>query len=352
MIAVQEVTKRFGDLVAVRDLDFEVHRGEVVGFLGPNGAGKTTTMRMLTGTLEPDEGVVLFDGEPIGRDLTAAKGRVGYLPEANPLYHEMLVAEYLEYAARLRMLDGATARSAISDAVDETGTGDVFFRPISEISKGYRQRVGLAAAILHHPEILVLDEPTEGLDPIQRVDIRNLVSELGRERTVLLSTHVMQEVEATCTRLLIISRGQLVANGAVADLLATGRGVSQYIVEAAGSDVAETLSQLPGVDSHTSEHVEGRTRVRLSVAGEEELRPEIFRTATEKEWVLWELQRERATLEQIFRDLTADDGDRLAGAGEPSAADVADEPAGGRAADASASGEAETSRGEQAEVAS
>ena len=308
MIAVDGVTKRFGDLVAVRDLEFEVNRGEVVGFLGPNGAGKTTTMRMLTGTLEPDEGQVLFDGSPIGRDLTAAKERVGYLPESNPLYEEMLVAEYLEYAARLRMIAGAAARSAISDAVDETGTGDVFFRPISELSKGYRQRVGLAAAILHHPEILVLDEPTEGLDPNQRVDIRNLVSALGEERTVLLSTHVMQEVEATCTRVMIISRGQLVANGAVSDLLAAGKGLSTYMVEAAGQGVAESLSRLPGVEAHTAEAVDNRTRVRLSVAGDSELRPEIFRMANDKQWVLWELHREKATLEQIFRELTEDTG--------------------------------------------
>ena len=161
MISVEGVTKRFGDLTAVRDLHFEVNRGEVVGFLGPNGAGKTTTMRMLTGTLEPDEGRVLFDGTPIDHDLSAAKARVGYLPEANPLYEEMLVAEYLEYTAQLRMLDAAETRTAISDSVDETGIGEVFFRPVSELSKGYRQRTGLAAAILHHPEILILDEPTE-----------------------------------------------------------------------------------------------------------------------------------------------------------------------------------------------
>jgi len=216
------------------------------------------------------------------------------------------VAEYLEYAARLRMIEGASARSAISDAVDETGTGEVFFRPISELSKGYRQRVGLAAAILHHPEILVLDEPTEGLDPNQRVDIRNLVNTLGEERTVLLSTHVMQEVEATCTRLLIISRGQLVANGPVSDLLESGKGLSTYVVEAAGEGVAEALGDLPGVESHTAESVEDRTRVRLSVAGEAELRPEIFRMANDKQWVLWELHREKATLEQIFRELTVD----------------------------------------------
>jgi ABC-2 type transport system ATP-binding protein len=306
MIAVEGVTKRFGELVAVRNLDFEVDRGEVVGFLGPNGAGKTTTMRMLTGTLEPDEGRVLYDGVPIDQDLTAAKERVGYLPETNPLYDDMLVAEYLEYAAQLRLVPVAKAKSAISDAVEETGIGDVFFRSVSELSKGYRQRVGLAAAILHHPEILVLDEPTEGLDPNQRVDIRNLVSELGKERTVLLSTHVMQEVEATCTRLLIINRGELVASGTVAELLSAGKGMSHYTVEAEGDGVAEALSRLPGVDSHSVERVESRTRVRLTVAGDDELRPEIFRIANERQWVLWELHRSQASLEQLFRELTSD----------------------------------------------
>ncbi len=306
MISVEGVTKRFGELVAVQDLDFEVNMGEVVGFLGPNGAGKTTTMRMLTGTLEPDEGRVLYDHVPISQNLTAAKERLGYLPETNPLYEEMLVAEYLEYAAQLRQLAPDTARSAISDAVDETGIDEVFFRPVSELSKGYRQRVGLAAAILHHPEILVLDEPTEGLDPNQRVDIRNLVSELGKERTVLLSTHVLQEVEATCTRLLIINRGSLVASGTVAELLSAGKGMSQYTVEAEGDGVAEALSRLPGVNSHTAEQVEGRTRVGLAVAGSDELRPEIFRMANERQWVLWELHRGQASLEQLFRELTAD----------------------------------------------
>ena len=316
MISVEGVTKRFGELVAVRDLDFEVNRGEVVGFLGPNGAGKTTTMRMLTGTLEPDEGRVLYDQVPISQDLTAAKERLGYLPETNPLYEEMLVVEYMEYAAHLRLLSPATARTAISDAVDETGIDEVFFRPVSELSKGYRQRVGLAAAILHHPEILVLDEPTEGLDPNQRVDIRNLVSELGKERTVLLSTHVLQEVEATCTRLLIINRGSLVASGTAAELLSAGKGMSQYTVEAEGDGVAEALSRLPGVDSHTAEQVEGRTRVQLVVTGSDELRPEISRMANERQWVLWELHRGQASLERLFRELTSD-ADEAAGESAP-----------------------------------
>ncbi len=304
MISVEGVTKRYDPIVAVANATFEVDRGEVVGFLGPNGAGKTTTMRMLTGTLQPDEGEIRFDGRPIGDDLTASKSRVGYLPEANPLYDDMLVCEFLEYVARLRGLDAARARNGIGRAVEETGLHDVFFRPISEISKGYRQRTGMAGAILHEPEILVLDEPTEGLDPNQRVEIRKLVNALGTERTVILSTHVMQEVEATCDRLLIISNGAIAADGTVAELMAAGRGATRYAVEAEGQGVAETLRGLPGVTDHSSEPVDGRVRVSLEAEGDRELRPEIFRLATERGWVLWELARERATLEELFHELT------------------------------------------------
>ena len=306
MIAVEGVTKRYGPIVAVDRAAFEVNRGEVVGFLGPNGAGKTTTMRMLTGTLQPDEGRIRFDGVPIGDDLTAAKSRVGYLPEANPLYEDMLVCEFLEYVARLRGLDGARTRAGIGRAVEETGLAEVFFRPIGEISKGFRQRTGMAGAILHEPEILVLDEPTEGLDPNQRVEIRKLVNALGAERTVILSTHVMQEVEATCDRLLIISKGAIAADGTVAELMDARHGVTRYTVEAEGRDVAETLGALPGVADHGSEPVNGRVRVNLEAADDHELRPEIFRLAIEHGWVLWELRRERASLEQLFHELTMD----------------------------------------------
>ena len=306
MISVEGVTKRYGSIVAVDRATFDVDRGEVVGFLGPNGAGKTTTMRMLTGTLQPDEGTIRFDGEPIADNLTAAKTRVGYLPEANPLYEDMLVCEFLEYVARLRGLDDAEARAGIGRAAEETGLEDVFFRPISEISKGYRQRTGMAGAILHEPEILVLDEPTEGLDPNQRVEIRKLVSSLGSERTVILSTHVMQEVEATCDRLLVISRGAIAADGTVSELMDAGRDISRYTVEAAGDGVVEALRGLPGVADHTAEAVDGRVRVCLETRGDHELRPEIFRLATQRDWVLWELRRERATLEQVFRELTMD----------------------------------------------
>jgi ABC-2 type transport system ATP-binding protein len=306
MISVEGVSKRYGPVLAVDQLSFAVQKGEVVGFLGPNGAGKTTTMRMITGTLQPDEGAVLLDGVRVTDDPMAAKRRIGYLPEANPLYDELLVSEYLEYVADLRGLSAAEARSGVSDAVEETAIGAVFYRPIGECSKGYRQRIGLASAILHRPEVLILDEPTEGLDPNQRVEIRRLVGSLGRERTVLLSTHVMQEVEATCSRLVILSQGKLAAEGSVQDLLAARTGGARYVVEAEGQGVAEALGSLAGVTSHTEEAVYGRVRVQLEAGDEGELRPAIFRMARDRGWTLWELHRERASLEQVFRRLTAE----------------------------------------------
>lgn len=305
MISVEHVTKRYGPVLAVDDVSFEIDRGEVVGFLGQNGAGKTTTMRMLTGTLQPDQGEVRFDRRPIGDDLTEAKRRVGYLPEANPLYDEMLVAEYLDYAAELRDLEGAERRAALEDASGETGIDDVYYRPVSELSKGYRQRVGLAAAILHRPEILILDEPTEGLDPNQRVGIRRLVNELGRDRTVLLSTHVLAEVEATCDRVLIIHRGSIVADGGVDELLEARKGAARYAVEAAGEDVAAALGDLDGVASvRTEEAPGGRIRAEVLAEGDRELRPDIFEIATRRGWELWELHRERGSLEDVFQALT------------------------------------------------
>lgn len=306
MISVEGVSKRYGHVTAVDQLSFSVARGEVVGFLGPNGAGKTTTMRMITGTLQPDEGSVRLDGTSVSDHPMAAKRRIGYLPESNPLYDELIVAEYLDYVAELRGLSPEETRSGVSLAVEETDISDVFYRPIGECSKGYRQRIGMAAAILHRPEVLILDEPTEGLDPNQRVEIRKLVSSLGRERTVLLSTHVMQEVEATCSRLVILSRGKLAADGSVQDLLTSRTGAARYVVEADGQGVVDELASLPGVSGHTAEQAHGRTRVHLDASGDVELRPQIFAMARDRGWTLWELHRERASLEQVFRDLTAE----------------------------------------------
>ncbi|MFL5512410.1 MAG: ABC transporter ATP-binding protein, partial [Gemmatimonadales bacterium] len=245
LLALDGVSKRFGGITAVDQVSFQVDRGQVVGFLGPNGAGKSTTMRMITQFLEPDAGSIRMDGTPLAEAGREAKRRIGYLPENNPLYGEMLVSEYLDFVGRLREL-GAERRSATEEAVTATGIESVFHRPIGELSKGFRQRVGLAAAILHRPDLLVLDEPTEGLDPNQRVEIRRLIGKLGQERTVLLSTHILPEVQFTCSRLLIISRGRIVADGPVDDLLARAKGGARIAVEARGTRVAERLEALEG----------------------------------------------------------------------------------------------------------
>src|SRR5712692_4394198 len=218
LLTLENVSKRFGDITAVDRVSFAVDRGQVVGFLGPNGAGKSTTMRLITQFLEPDAGEIRLDGVPLADRARDAKRRIGYLPENNPLYLEMLVADYLAFIADLRDLTGDHRLRALDEAVAATGIESVFYRPVGELSKGFRQRVGLAQAILHRPDLLVLDEPTEGLDPNQRVEIRRLISELGKDRTVILSTHVLSEVQHTCSRVLIISRGKIVADGPVDQL--------------------------------------------------------------------------------------------------------------------------------------
>jgi ABC-2 type transport system ATP-binding protein len=314
-LSVDRVSKRFGGITAVDQVSFGVDRGQVVGFLGPNGAGKSTTMRMITQYYEPDAGRILLDGAPLGEAGRKAKRRIGYLPENNPLYGEMLVSEYLDFVARLREIPPEQRRRAVDDAVGATGLGGVFHRPIGELSKGYRQRVGLAAAILHRPDLLVLDEPTEGLDPNQRLEIRRLIGELGRDRTVILSTHVLSEVEHTCSRLLVISRGRLVADGPVADLLGRARGAGRITVEAAGSGVEEALAALPGVSAvEPQERTDGRVRAYVTATGSDDLRPRIFQLATSSGWTLYELHHEAGRLEDLFRELTADPAP---GAGAP-----------------------------------
>jgi ABC-2 type transport system ATP-binding protein len=308
LLQLDQVSRRFGDVTAVDHVSFSVGRGEVVGFLGPNGAGKSTTMRMITQYLDPDDGALSFDGVPLAQAGEDAKRRIGYLPENNPLYGEMLVAEYLEFVARLRDLAAERKRRATDEAVGATAIESVFYRPIAELSKGFRQRVGLAAAILHHPDLLVLDEPTEGLDPNQRVEIRRLIGDLGRDRTVLLSTHVLSEVEHTCSRLLIISRGRLAADGPVAELINQAHGATNVTLEAAGDGVADAAGRLPGVAQLALLGDRGgRTRLRLTVTGHDP-RPELFRLAVARGWTLYELHQEGGSLEDLFRELTTEHG--------------------------------------------
>jgi ABC-2 type transport system ATP-binding protein len=307
-LSLDGVSKAFAGVIAVDHVSFAVDRGQVVGFLGPNGAGKSTTMRMITQFYEPDAGTVTLDGVPLAEASREAKRRIGYLPENNPLYGDMLVAEYLAFIADLRELAGLTRTQALDEAVAGTGIESVYYRPIGELSKGFRQRVGLAQAILHRPDLLVLDEPTEGLDPNQRVEIRRLIGALGKDRTVILSTHVLGEVQHTCSRLLVISRGKIVADGPVDRLIQGAAGAVEIAVEASGTGVVEALGQLPGVRrAEPTPAADGRVAVTLSADGSRDLRPEIFRLAQARGWTLYELHQERASLEELFHQLTRGD---------------------------------------------
>jgi len=306
LVALTDVVKTFGGVRAVDGVSFDIDRGEVVGFLGPNGAGKTTTMRLLTQVLEPDSGTIVIDGEALEDHPSEFRRRIGYLPETNPLYTDMLAGEYLSFMGHLRGMSREEISRRTDDVVAQTAIEDVYYRPIDELSKGYRQRVGLAQAILSEPEILILDEPTEGLDPNQRVEIRSLITQLGEDRTVLLSTHVMQEVRRTCSRVVIINRGQLVADGSVEDLVSAGGAGTRVTVEleAPAAEAQAALAGLAGV--HSAEPIEdaAQGRVRLTVLGDGDPRREVFELASARGWPLWELHLERKSLEDLFRQLT------------------------------------------------
>ena len=313
-IELKGVSKFFGELTAVDGLSFQVHKGEVVGFLGPNGSGKTTTMRMLTSFYTPDGGNIRIEGIDTQEDDLVTRYSIGYLPENNPVYVDLLVTEYLSFVADLRSMTKADRKENMARTVEETGLQDVFYRPIGQLSKGYRQRVGLAQAILHRPSILILDEPTEGLDPNQRLTIRDLIRSLGQERTVMLSTHIMQEVETTCERVILISRGRLVLDSPVSELLERAQGIRTVHVEVEGKDVEKGLEGLSGVESIERETPIGdRKRYIISTRGEDDVRPEIFQLAKRREWVLWELREDRARMEDVFHELTAQPGQQLNG---------------------------------------
>jgi ABC-2 type transport system ATP-binding protein len=309
LLTLQDVSKRFGSVTAVDAVSFSVSRGEVIGFLGPNGAGKSTTMRMINQYLEPDEGAIEFDGRALAADSLEIKRRIGYLPENNPLYPDMLVSEYLVFIADLRQIFGADRGRALDRTVATTALESVYYRPIGELSKGFRQRVGLAQAILSQPDLLILDEPTEGLDPNQRLEIRHLIESLGQDRTVMLSTHVLPEVQNTCTRLLVINRGAIVADGSVDDLVAKASGTVEIRVEASGAAVERSLTELPGVHRVSESHQQDNGRVALSLYADHatDVRPAIFELAKTKGWILYELHQRSRSLEHLFQELTVEE---------------------------------------------
>jgi ABC-2 type transport system ATP-binding protein len=309
MIQVENLTKDYGPTRAVDRVTFNVRKGEVLGFLGPNGAGKSTTMKMLTCYLAPSGGTAKVAGLDVFDDSLEVRKRIGYLPEDTPLYRDMTVLEYLRFVADVRGMERTRREQRIKDIGGRCGLGTVAGKLISELSKGYRQRVGLAQAMLHDPDILILDEPTSGLDPNQIVEIRELIKEVGREKTVILSTHILPEVQATCSRMLIIAGGKLVADGTPEELRARERGSRyRFVVEANGvppDAIKARLGSITGVsrcEKVTGE--EGAHAFLLDGAGNEDLRKSLFRAAVDNRWTLLELARESASLEDVFRNLT------------------------------------------------
>jgi ABC-2 type transport system ATP-binding protein len=312
MIHIENLKKSYGVTPAVRGISFDVGTGQVVGFLGPNGAGKSTTMKVLTGFLEATSGTVKVKGIDVATHPVEAKKHIGYLPENNPLYEEMMVEEYLGYVAHMRGLPKEKTARAIGAAVDRCGLGDKRGKDIGELSKGYRQRVGLAQAILHEPDILILDEPTTGLDPNQVVEIRNLIKELGAEKTILMSTHILPEVQHTCSRALIISDGVLKADGPPSTLTSDGNTIAVTVRprgDLKGEAIAQLLRALPGVSDVTAAPTTEKDAQAwlLSSKGEADPREALFDALVDKQLVLLALERRTVSLEETFRKLTTSD---------------------------------------------
>jgi ABC-2 type transport system ATP-binding protein len=303
MIEVENLGKTYVEKPVVRDLSFFVPEGQVLGFLGPNGAGKTTVMRMLTAFLPPTTGRVVVAGVDLDQDPVALRRNVGYLPENVPLYPEMRVEEYLRFRAEIEEVPRAEVRERIEDVVDRCLIGDVRRQVVGTLSKGYRQRVGLAGALIHRPPVLILDEPTVGLDPNQIIKVRELITELGRDHTVLLSTHILPEVEQVCERVFIIDRGRIVADGTPDALRTKLVGNPTLAVELKGVDgsAGEALLALPGVVA--VDQPEGG-RYLLEYGADSDPREPVFHLAVERGWVLMAMTPHRATLEDVFVRLT------------------------------------------------
>ena len=310
MIDVRDLTKRYARHEAVRGITFEVGRGEIVGFLGPNGAGKTTTLRMLTGYLPPTSGSASIAGFDIFRQSLEARRRIGYMPENVPLYGDMRVREYLAYRAHLKGLTGSDARRRVGEVIDTCGLDSMRKRMIKTLSKGYRQRVGLADSLVHEPELLILDEPTNGLDPNQIRQIRDLVRKLGEKHTVLISTHILHEVEMVCDRVIIIDSGKIKAADTPANLIHEMRaaGRIQAEIQADADTVANAIHRMEHVKKVTPEELEdGWVRHTVWVDSGTDTREKISHMCSQFGWPMRSLFRHKATLEDVFVELTRRD---------------------------------------------
>jgi len=316
MISVENLTKRYGPTLAVSDVRFEVRKGEILGFLGPNGAGKTTTMRVITGYLSPSEGNVNVAGFNVVDDPLEVKKRTGYLPELPPVYPDMTVSEYLAFVARIKGVPRAELGRRIEEVSEKCAISDVQRKEIGKLSKGYRQRVGLAQALIHNPDVLILDEPTAGLDPKQIIETRELIKALAGQHTIVLSTHILPEVSKTCERVVVINAGKVVAEGTPDELTRRLQGYETVLVTAEGpeGDIKSKLERIAGVN--LVEHrdliqpqVGGESRVTFEVHAEKgnDVRAELARAVVESSWKLYELKTSGMSLEDIFLKLTHED---------------------------------------------
>ena len=306
MIEVSHVSRNFGTFRAVNDVSFSIPTGQIVGLLGPNGAGKTTTMRMITGFLAPTEGQILIDGKDITESPVESKKKIGYMPESAPLYGEMIVEDYLKYIAQMQ---GENADEKVPLLCKECGLKEVMSKNISELSRGNRQRVSLAHALMHDPEILILDEPTSGLDPNQVEDVRAIIREIGKTRTVIVSTHILSEVETICSRAIIISGGKVVADSPIEELKnSIGTSSSAHITIGANKpaeDAVELAKSIEGVSSvSASQTADGLTQLKVSINGDTEIRPVLINKLVDGGFDLYEAALNKNTLEDVFHTLT------------------------------------------------
>ncbi len=306
MIEVKNLSKSYGPVEAVRSISFQVNQGEVVGFLGPNGAGKSTTMKVMTGYLPPNEGTVVVGGKDILEDALPVRQQIGYLPESTPLYSDMITYDYLDFVAAMRGISAEDRPARIRAMTNACGLHDVLAKRVDALSKGYKQRVGLAQAMIHNPPILILDEPTSGLDPNQIVEIRELIREIGRERTVVLSTHILSEVQASCDRVIIIDNGTLVADGTPEELRSSLSGGEQVSITLLDNE--EEVASILGAwaPAEVVEHgTDDQGEAYFMLNSSSDIRADLFRLAVSHNWTLTGLHRKSKNLEDVFRQLTS-----------------------------------------------
>ncbi len=307
MIQLQNLTKDFGTLRAVDHINFDINDGEILGFLGPNGAGKTTTLRMITSFLNPTEGNITVEDYNILENSQKIRKMIGYLPEHNPLYTEMTVYDYLKFVADIREIKNFKKR--LKEVIEQCGLHGIIEKPINTLSKGYKQRVGIAQAILHNPKILILDEPTSGLDPNQIAEIRELIKELGKEKTLLISTHILQEVQAVCERIVIINKGKIVADGSTEELKSSFQNITKINLElnAKENEIKEMTENLKNVKLvSTLPKDKNFIHAELEFDSTVDRRPDIYNYIKAKDWTLLEMHRVNVSLEAVFRNLTVE----------------------------------------------